>query len=74
MAGCKGVLHFVQLLRGKKAAKFRESMATLLERHVDADMGLADDITDRALQTHLADLKLQKGPMQTTTVKSPAAG
>ena len=49
-------------------------MATLLERHVDADMGVADDITDRALQMHLADLKLQKGPMQTTAVKSPAAG
>jgi phage gp29-like protein len=25
--------------------------------YLDADMGLADDVTDRALQAHMADLK-----------------
>ncbi len=32
-------------------------MARLLEKYLDADMGLADDVTDRALQAHMADLK-----------------
>ena len=54
------MLHIIQLLKGKKAAKFRQSMAALLEKYLDADMGLADDITDRALQAHMADLKAAK--------------
>lgn len=32
-----------------------------MEKYLDADMGLADDITDRALQAHMADLKAAKG-------------
>ena len=60
VAGKNGILQILQLLRGKKAAKFRQSMATLLEQYLDADMGLADDITDRALQAHMADLKAAK--------------
>ncbi|KAK9864861.1 hypothetical protein WJX84_007949 [Apatococcus fuscideae] len=51
-----GVLKIIQLLRGKKAAKFRENVAELVEKYIDADMGLADDITDRALAAHMADL------------------
>jgi len=57
VAGKNGILQILQLLRGKRAAKFRQSMATLLEQYLDADMGLADDITDRALQAHMADLR-----------------
>ena len=60
VAGKNGILQILQLLRGKKAAKFRQSMATLLEQYLDADMGLADDITDRALQAHMANLKAAK--------------
>jgi len=52
-----GILQILQLLRGKRAAKFRQNMARLLEKYLDADMGLADDVTDRALQAHMADLK-----------------
>jgi len=55
------MLRIIQLLKGKKAAHFRHHMATLLEKYLDADMGLADDITDRALQAHMADLKAAKG-------------
>ena len=55
------MLRIIQLLKGKKAAQFRQNMATLLEKYMDADMGLADDITDRALQAHMADLKAAKG-------------
>ena len=62
VAGRKGILQILQLLRGKKAAKFRESVAGLVEKYLDADMGLADDITDRALQAHMADLKAAKEP------------
>ncbi|KAL3144234.1 hypothetical protein ABBQ32_14188 [Trebouxia sp. C0010 RCD-2024] len=40
------MLRIIQLLRGKKAATFRQSMADLLEKYLDADMGLADDMTD----------------------------
>ena len=54
------MLRIIQLLKGKKAAKLRQSMACLLEKYLDADMGLADDITDRALQAHMADLKAAK--------------
>jgi len=54
------MLRIIQLLKGKKAAHFRHHMATLLEKYLDADMGLADDITDRALQAHMADLKAAK--------------
>ena len=35
-------------------------LANLLEKYLDADMGLADDITDRALQAHMADLRAAK--------------
>lgn len=61
VAGRKGILQIIQLLRGKKASKFRESIAELVEQYLDADMGLADDITDRALQAHMADLRAAKG-------------
>lgn len=60
VAGRNGVLQILQLLRGKKAAKFRQSMASLLEKYLDANMGLADDITDRALDAHMADLEAKK--------------
>lgn len=60
VAGRKGVLQIIQLLRGKKAAKYRERTAELVERYMDADMGLADDITDRALATHMADIESRK--------------
>ena len=49
-------LLITKLLRGKRASKFRESIAGLVEQYLDADMGLADDITDRALQAHMPDL------------------
>jgi len=61
VAGRRGMLQIIQLLRGKKASKFREGVAGLVEQYLDADMGLADDITDRALQAHMADLKAAKG-------------
>ena len=61
VAGKNGILQILQLLRGKRAAKFRQNMATLLEQYLDADTGLADDITYRALQAHMADLKASKG-------------
>ena len=60
VAGRRGILRIIQLLRGKNASKFRESIAVLVEKYLDADMGLADDITDRALQAHMADLKAAK--------------
>lgn len=56
------MLRIIQLLKGKKAAKFRHNMASLLEKYLDADMGLADDITDRALQAHMADSRAAKEP------------
>lgn len=56
------MLRIIQLLKGKKTAKFRHTMASLLEKYLDADMGLADDITDRAPQAHMADLKTAKKP------------
>jgi len=60
VAARKGILQIIQLLRGKRASRFRESIAGLVEQYLDADMGLADDITDRALQAHMADLKAAK--------------
>ena len=54
VAGRNGMLRILQLLRGKRAAKFREQMAGLLERYLDADPALADDIVDRALDNHTA--------------------
>ncbi|KAL0040252.1 hypothetical protein WJX77_001521 [Trebouxia sp. C0004] len=60
VAGKNGILQILQLLKGKKAAKFKQNLATLLEKYLDADMGLADDITDRALQAHMADLQAAK--------------
>lgn len=71
VAGKNGVLQILQLLRGKKAAKFRQSMATLLEQYLDADMGLADDITDRALQAHMADLRAAKNANKDDTGEIP---
>ena len=59
VAGRNTILQIIQVLRGKKAAKFRHNMATLLEKYLDADMGLADDITDRALDAHLAELRTE---------------
>ena len=50
-----------RLLKGKKVAKFRQSMASLLQKCLDLDMGLADDIPDRALQAHMAGLQAEKG-------------
>ena len=61
MAGQKGICQSIQLLRGKKASNFCESVAGLVEKYLDAlDMVLADDITDRALQAHMADVKAAK--------------
>ncbi len=56
VTGRRGILRVIQLLRGKKAVKFRENVAELVEKYIDADMGLADDITDRALANHMAEL------------------
>ncbi len=71
VAGKNGIVQILQLLRGKKAAKFRQSMATLLEKYLDADMGLADDITDRALQAHMADLRAAKDTNKDDTSEIP---
>ena len=60
MTGRNEILQVLQLLRGKRASKFRQSMAVLLERYIDADMGLADDITDMALDAHMANLEARK--------------
>ena len=54
VTGRKGIFRILQLLRGQKAAKFRERLADLLERYLDADPALADDIVDRALDNHAA--------------------
>lgn len=62
----KGIFQIIQLLRGKRAAKFREASAALIERYLDADMGLADDITDRALTAHMAELHAHKTPGNTS--------
>ena len=56
VTGQSGVLKIIQLLRGKRAAKYRENVAELMEKYIDADMGLADDITDRALARHMAEI------------------
>ena len=57
VAGRSGVLRLLQMLRGKRAARFRESTATLVEGYVDADMGLAEDIVDRALDARMQDIQ-----------------
>ena len=49
VTGCTGMLRIIQLLKEEQAAQYRQNMASLLEKYLDADMGLADDITDRAL-------------------------
>ena len=54
------VTHYT-VAEGQKGSKVPAYMASLLEKYLDADMGLADDITDRALQAHMADLKAAKG-------------
>ena len=55
-------MHYT-VAEGQKGSKVPAYMASLLEKYLDADMGLADDITDRALQAHMAesDLKAAKG-------------
>lgn len=50
-----GILQIMQLLRGKKAAKYRERTAVFVEKYIDADMELADDITDRAWASRVAE-------------------
>lgn len=62
VTGCTGMLRTIQLLKEEQAAQYRQNMASLLEKYLDADMGLADDITDRALQAHMADLIAAKEP------------
>ena len=57
VAGRSGVLRLLQMLRGKRAAKFREGTATLVEGYVDADMGLAEDVIDRALDARMQDIQ-----------------
>ena len=37
---CTGMSRIIQMLKGKKAAKFRHNMASLLEKYLDADMVL----------------------------------
>lgn len=61
VAGRSGVLRLLQMLRGKRAAKFRESTAALVEGYVDADMGLAEDIVDRALDARMHDIQREAG-------------
>ena len=56
----KGALHIIQLLPGKKAAIFRANMATLLERVLEGDIALAEEITDRALAAHMAKLDKER--------------
>ncbi|KAK9827066.1 hypothetical protein WJX74_005350 [Apatococcus lobatus] len=55
VTGRKGILQIIALLRGKRAAKYRERTAQLVEQYIDADMGLADDITDRAWDNAVRD-------------------
>ena len=57
VTGRKGVMPIIQLLRGKRAAKFRERTAELVEKYKEADMGLADDITDRAWDAAVRDAR-----------------
>lgn len=57
VAGRKGMIRIIQLLRGKRAAKFRESLAGLMVRYLDADMGLAENIIDRAVDARIADIE-----------------
>ena len=66
-----GILQIIQLLKGKKAAKFRHNIATLLEKYLDADMGLADDITDRALDAHMASLQAAKSQSTEEVTEKP---
>ena len=60
VTGRKGIMQIIQLLRGKRAAKFRERTAELVEKYIDADMGLADDITDRAWDAAVSDARSNK--------------
>lgn len=55
VTGRRGILQIIALLRGKRAAKYRERTAQLVEQYIDADMGLADDITDRAWDNAVRD-------------------
>lgn len=55
VTGGRGILQIIALLRGKRAAKYRERTAQLVEQYIDADMGLADDITDRAWDNAVRD-------------------
>lgn len=44
----QGIIRIVQLLPGRRAASFRDMLATLFERYLDADRSLADEIYARA--------------------------
>eukprot|EP00899_Mesostigma_viride_P018468 jgi/Mesvir1/26622/Mv22258-RA.1 len=44
----QGMAKIIMLLPGKIAARFRDKMAVLLERYLDADRSLAEDILRRA--------------------------
>ena len=73
VAGRNGVIHILQLLRGQKAAKFRERLAGLLERYLDADPALADDIVDRALDNHAAAREAAAAVASAAAAPQPAA-
>lgn len=64
VTGRRGILQIIALLRGKKAAKYRERTARLVEQYIDADMGLADDITDRAWEAAVRDASRGDGQQQ----------
>ena len=53
VAGRSGVLRLLQMLRGKRAARCRESTAIMVEGYVDADMGHAENIVDWALDARM---------------------
>jgi hypothetical protein len=64
VAGRNGMIRIIQLLRSKRAAKFRESLAGLMEKYLDADMGLAEDIIDRAVDARLTDIERRERQKQ----------
>eukprot|EP00899_Mesostigma_viride_P005595 jgi/Mesvir1/15036/Mv14688-RA.1 len=43
----QGIIKIIQVLPGKKAAAFRQSVAVLLERYLDADPALIQELLDR---------------------------
>ena len=44
-------------------------MPDLLNKYRDAEMGLADDITDRALDAHMADLEAKNAQQATSSTQ-----